>query len=105
MEGTRHGRAGRQDPHTEERETLLEGLARTRTLLAQAYASFNSTRDPYLIDSCVFEINALQARYSYLLRRVKALDGYALDHPARGPAGWSGGRLLWSSETRKEGCV
>ena len=54
MEGTRHGRAGRQDPHTEERETLLEGLARTRTLLAQAYASFNSTRDPYLIDSYVF---------------------------------------------------
>ena len=35
-------------------------------------------RDPDLIESYVFEINALQARYSYLLRRVKEMDGAPL---------------------------
>ena len=33
-----------------------------------------AARDPDLIESYVFEINALQARYSYLLRRVKELE-------------------------------
>jgi hypothetical protein len=62
-------------PQQEERNALMEGLVRTRTLINQAYCGFNSTHDPDLIESYVFEINALQARYSYLLRRVKELDG------------------------------
>lgn len=66
------------NPEEEERNTLLEGLARTRTLIAQAYSCFNSAKDPDLIESYVFEINALQARYSYLLRRVKEIDGAPL---------------------------
>ena len=57
-----------------ERQTLLEGLGQTRTLIAQAYSGFNSTCDPDLIESYVFEINALQARYNYLLRRVKDIE-------------------------------
>ena len=48
---------------------------------AQAYAGFNAAKDPDLIESYVFEINALQARYSYLLRRVKELDGEAQAQP------------------------
>lgn len=67
----------RPKPEDEERRALLEGLARTRTLIAQAYACFNSAGDPDLIESYVFEINALQSRYCYLLRRVKELDGAA----------------------------
>ena len=59
------------------RQALLEGLGQTRALIAQAYAGFNAAGDPDLIESYVFEINALQARYSYLLRRVKELDGDA----------------------------
>lgn len=59
----------------EESRCLREGLVKTRTLINQAYAGFNSTGDPDLIESYVFEINALQARYSYLLRRVKELEG------------------------------
>lgn len=54
---------------------LKEGLSRTRQLINQAYLNFNGTGDPDLIESYVFEINALQARYSYLLRRVKELEG------------------------------
>lgn len=68
-------RKRRISPQQEERNALMEGLVRTRTLIAQAYSGFNTTHDPDLIESYVFEINALQARYSYLLRRVKELDG------------------------------
>lgn len=71
-------RKKRPSPQDEERVALLEGLARTRRLIAQAYSCFNSARDPDLIESYVFEINALQARYSYLLRRVKEIDGAPL---------------------------
>lgn len=61
-------------PRDEERCALLEGLGKTRALIAQAYSGFNRVGDQDLIESYVFEINALQARYSYLLRRVKELD-------------------------------
>ena len=37
----------------------------------------NTTCDSDLIESYVYEINALQARYNYLLRRFKALEGPA----------------------------
>lgn len=61
-------------PWAEEREVLLRELGRTRALIAQAYTGFNTARDSDLIESYVFEINALQSRYCYLLRRVKELD-------------------------------
>ena len=58
----------------EARQTLAEGLNQTRRLIAQAYQGFNTAQDPDLIESYVFEINALQLRYSYLLRRMKELE-------------------------------
>ena len=61
-------------PEQEERQTLLEGLERTKVLIHQAYACFNRESDPDLIESYVFEINALQSRYSYLLKRVRELE-------------------------------
>ena len=61
-------------PEQEERQALLEGLERTKVLIHQAYACFNRESDPDLIESYVFEINALQSRYSYLLRRVRELE-------------------------------
>ena len=65
----------RGDPaRDEERQELMRSLSRTRTLINQAYGAFNGTSDSDLIESYVFEINALQARYNYLLRRVKELQ-------------------------------
>lgn len=58
----------------EERRTLLEGMRQTKLSIDQAYIGFNTTKDPDLIESYVFEINALQARYSYLLRQIRALE-------------------------------
>ena len=57
-----------------ERQELIHSLSHTRTLINQAYGGFNSTSDNDLIESYVYEINALQARYNYLLRRVKELE-------------------------------
>ena len=61
-------------PREEERRVLLRELGKTRASIAHAYTGFNSAQDPDLIESYVFEINALQARYAYLLRRVKGLE-------------------------------
>ena len=68
-------RRRRESEQERERRALLESLAQTRTLIAQAYSGFNTAHDADLIESYVFEINALQSRYSYLPRRVKELDG------------------------------
>lgn len=57
-----------------ERRQLTEELARTRILTNQAYSSFNNACDQDLIESFVYEINALQARCNYLLRRIKDLE-------------------------------
>lgn len=61
-----------------ERQELLDGLDQTKLLIRQAYACFNRESDPDLIESYVFEINALQRRYSYLLKRVRELEQAAL---------------------------
>ena len=58
----------------QERKVLLSSLAQTRALISQAYGGFNTTDDTDLIDSYVYEINALQSRYNYLLRRAKELE-------------------------------
>lgn len=53
---------------------LLEReLCETGRRLQQAYDAFNLVSDPDLIEAWVYEINALQARYTYLLKRRKAL--------------------------------
>jgi hypothetical protein len=59
----------------EAHQDLIESLRNTRAQIQQAYSGFNNTSDSDLIDAYVFEIKALQARYSYLLRQIKELEG------------------------------
>ena len=61
-------------PRQTERQELMNSLSQTRALINQAYGGFNTTSDSDLIESYVYEINALQARYNYLLRRFKDLE-------------------------------
>lgn len=67
--------SSRRDLQEEERQELMNSLAHTRALINQAYGGFNTASDGDLIESFVFEINSLQARYNYLLRRMKELEG------------------------------
>lgn len=59
---------------SEEYLQLKDSLSRTQILIKQAYGSFNHVNDRDLIESYVFEINALLCRYNYLLRRIKQLE-------------------------------
>lgn len=67
-----------------ETAALEEGLRQTKLLIAQAYAGFNAAVDGELVESYIYEIQALQARYSYLLRRRKALEDPTGAEPVRG---------------------
>lgn len=57
-----------------ERQQVMDELAQTRLHLEQAYAGFNNAGDFDLIDSYVYEINALQSRHSYLLKQMRELE-------------------------------
>ncbi len=57
-------------PDAEERE-LIEALMHTREQLHFARIYFDNVAEPELVDESVYELNALQARHSYLLRRLK----------------------------------
>ena len=57
-----------------ERERLLLALRETRLELGRAYSGFNYAQDSDLISAYIFEIKAMQARYSYLLKQIKALE-------------------------------
>lgn len=52
----------------------MESMRATQSALSRAYDGFNRTADADLIESYVYEINALQSRYSYLLRQVRQLE-------------------------------
>ena len=55
----------------QENQRLLSEYYDTLIQLRQVRAAFQQVTDPDLINACVYEMNALQQRYSYLLQRVK----------------------------------
>lgn len=61
-------------PEEQERWLLEQELSQTQCRLQRAFDAFNLVSDPDLIEAWVFEINAQQARYSYLLKRRKMLE-------------------------------
>lgn len=56
------------------REQLLSDLKLTKTALDDAYSNFEQVVDPDLVDSCIYEVNAVQKRYHFLLKQVQLLD-------------------------------
>ena len=70
------------DPAQAHRLELEESLHDAQLRIAQAYAGFNAATDPELVESFVYEIQAQKVRYSYLLRRRKALEEGAALTPA-----------------------
>lgn len=76
MQLSRHKSAPQRSRALEqERKDLMSALSNTQALIHQAYGGFNTTCDGDLIESYVFEINSLHARYNYLIRRFKELEG------------------------------
>ena len=53
---------------------LLEELNLTCLALECANSRFDYASDPDLIDSSIYEFNAAQKKYKYLLSQIKALN-------------------------------
>ena len=64
----------RMTRYTPTKEELTEELRLTAQALRGAYDKFNFVTEPELVEAAIFEIRSLNARYSYLIRRVKELE-------------------------------
>ena len=56
------------------RQQLMEDLARTKSALDRAYSNFENVVDPDLVDSSIYELQAVQLRYRFLLRQAPLLE-------------------------------
>ena len=57
-----------------ERQKLRQEIEQTRHSIDSARNHFEQVVDPTLIDSYIYELNAAQLRYQFLLRRFKSLE-------------------------------
>ena len=55
--------------------SLTRELDMVNAQMKEAYDRFNYTCESELIDACIFEIESLRARSTYLLRCIKELSG------------------------------
>ena len=65
----------KQEPQTDESyQNLLDNLMQTKNNLDLAYQNFENATDPELIDSYIYDVNAIQMRYKFLLCRLKSYE-------------------------------
>lgn len=57
-----------------EHSELREEINRTKSSIEAARNHFEEVVDPTLIDCYIYELNAAQLRYQFLLRRFKLLE-------------------------------
>ena len=43
-----------------------------RCQLGESYVKFNNVTDPSALDTCIYEISALKAKYNYAVRNLKS---------------------------------
>ena len=65
----------RPDP---EMERLKTELYQAQDELQQAYHHLDLVLEPELVESCIYQISAIQARCNYLIRTIKAYDPEAI---------------------------
>lgn len=56
-------------------DNLLCEIEKTKLAMDTAYSNFENVLDPELIDSYIYELNAAQERYRFLIRQAKMLSG------------------------------
>ncbi len=54
--------------------TIQEELAQAKFALEIAYSGFENVTDPDLIDSYIYEVNAVLKRYKYLLEQAAKMN-------------------------------
>jgi hypothetical protein len=55
-------------------DLLLKEINRAKLELETAYSNFENVVDPDLIDCSIYELNAIQNRYHFLLKQAKAMN-------------------------------
>lgn len=60
--------------NTKEKEQLLKEIHSTVTALESTYSRFEHVTEPDLIDCTIFELNAIQKRYKFLLGQIKKIE-------------------------------
>lgn len=58
----------------QQNDALLSEIKKTKLALESAYSNFENVIDPDLIDCYIYEVNAIQKRYKFLLRQAKEMD-------------------------------
>ena len=64
----------RHCPNYTERQNLKAELDKTQLAIDSAHSLFEQVVDPTLIDCYIYELNAAQLRYQFLLRKFKTLE-------------------------------
>lgn len=67
-------RRERQSVLSLENQELMAEIKRTRHKMESVRSQFEEVVDPTLIDCYIYELNAAQLRYQFLLRRFKLLE-------------------------------
>jgi exonuclease VII small subunit len=62
-----------------EQQELMSEIQTAKRDMDQAFQNFEHAVDPSLIDSCIFDLNAAQMRYKYLMTRAKNLSLSSLE--------------------------
>ena len=61
-------------PQVDNQKQLLLELKETQNALDTAYANLSYVVEPELIDCCIYELNAIQLRYKFILSQVKKVN-------------------------------
>lgn len=56
------------------KEELINEIEAVQQLLETAHSNFENVSDPDLIDSYIYEMNAISYRYRYLLRQIRGFE-------------------------------
>ena len=55
-------------------EELRQELQQTQDAMDRAYANLSYVIEPELIDCCIYDLNAVQLRYKFILSQVKTVE-------------------------------
>ena len=71
-----------------EMDRLRSELYQAQEDLQQAYHHLDLVADPELVESCIYQINSIQARCNYLIRTIKARHGISIAASAEEGVTW-----------------
>ena len=64
----------RKTPMQLAKEQLINEIEAVQQSLETAHSNFENVSDPDLIDSYIYEMNAISYRYRYLLRQIRGFE-------------------------------